>query len=371
MNGNSPLHILVVEDSETDVLLIQDAFADSAGPAPEVVYARRLHEALEISRNGQFSAALLDLGLPDSTGLDTFIKFHQGAPRLPVLVLTGLEDESVGAEAITKGAQDYLVKGQLPASLLMRSIRYAIERQHFYQELDDRVRERTAQLAAANMELDSFCHAVSHDLRAPLRSITGFSELLDKGHRHALDEEGRRFLDRILRGCERMGELIDDLLALSRVNRQEMVFAAVDLGKLAGEIMESLKQDDPKRAVDLVIDEDMRVQGDDRMLRIAMENLLGNAWKFTSKTDGARIEVGHTKGENDEIIFHVRDNGAGFDMRYAAKMFTVFHRLHHEEDFPGTGVGLATVQRIIHRHGGKIWAAGTPGKGATIYFTVP
>ncbi|MBI1176338.1 response regulator [bacterium] len=371
MNGESTLRILVVEDNETDALLIREAFADCPGPAPEVVYVPRLGDGLERINDDHFDAALLDLALPDSSGLDTFVTFHQQAPRLPVLVLTGLEDESIGAEAITRGAQDYLVKGQLPASLLMRSIRYAIERQHFYRELDDRVRERTAQLALANRELDSFCHAVSHDLRAPLRSINGFGELLDKNHRNTLDDDGQRFLDRILEATGRMSELIDDLLSLSRVSRQELNFTPVDLSRLAQQVVETLRQNDPNRAVEVVIEEGLMVQGDGRLLRIVLENLLGNAWKFTSKTEGARIEVGREPAEEGEPVFHVRDNGAGFDMRYADKMFTAFQRLHHEEDFPGTGVGLATVQRIIHRHGGKVWAEGEPGEGARIYFIVP
>jgi signal transduction histidine kinase len=237
------------------------------------------------------------------------------------------------------------------------------------EELEQRVRERTAQLETANKELESFSYSVSHDLRAPLRAIDGFSHALAEDYADKLDSEGKDFLQRVRRGCQRMGELIDDMLSLARVVRHEMRYESVDLGNVAGTIIEQLAQADRERKVEVSISDGLRVNGDPGLLRIALENLLNNAWKFTRTTKQARIELG-TLTKDDERVFYVRDNGAGFDMTYADKLFRAFQRLHDASAFPGSGIGLATVLRVIHRHGGRIWAEGTVGNGATFYFTL-
>ena len=236
-------------------------------------------------------------------------------------------------------------------------------------ELEQRVAERTTQLEAANKELESFSYSVSHDLRAPLRSIDGFSQALFEDHGDKLDEQGRSDLQRVRAATQRMALLIDDLLNLSRVTRGEMRRETVDLSALVKSIAVELTSAEPERRVDLAIAEGIVTQGDPRLLRVLLENLLRNAWKFTGKHSAARIEFGISQN-NGKPAYFVRDDGAGFDMAYAHKLFGAFQRLHAMTEFNGTGVGLATVQRIVHRHGGRVWAEGKVDHGATFYFTL-
>jgi len=236
-------------------------------------------------------------------------------------------------------------------------------------DLERRVAERTAELEAANKELESFSYSVSHDLRAPLRAIDGFSMLLQKHLDAGLDATGQGHLDRVRSATQRMGHLIDDLLRLSRTTRSEMFRRDLDLSELARVIAADLQVASPERKVDVSIAPGMTAHGDPTLMRAVLENLLGNAWKFTAKQAEARIEVGRLeKGQGN--IYFVRDNGAGFDMRYVDKLFGAFQRLHAVTEYAGTGVGLANVQRIIHRHGGRVWAEGEPDRGATFYFTL-
>jgi PAS domain S-box-containing protein len=236
-------------------------------------------------------------------------------------------------------------------------------------ELEERVSRRTAQLEAINKELEAFCYSVSHDLRAPLRSIRGFSEVLLDRYAASLDARGQEFLRRSCESSKHMDGLIDDLLRLSRVGRAELAWQAVDLSALAAAVAAELSKAEPKRNVDWVIAPRLQARGDERLLRIVLENLLRNAWKFTSKQSRPRIELGATA--EPEPAFFVRDNGAGFDMEFAGKLFGVFQRLHSASEFPGTGVGLATVRRIVNRHGGRVWANGALNQGAVFYFTLP
>jgi light-regulated signal transduction histidine kinase (bacteriophytochrome) len=235
--------------------------------------------------------------------------------------------------------------------------------------LEDRVRERTAQLESANTELEAFSYTVSHDLRAPLRAIDGFSQALLEDFPSDVPDAARRYLNRIRQATLRMGQLIEDLLNLSRVSRTTVERRAVDVSEIARQVIADCAQRDPARAVDCSVREGMSAEADPRLLRTAFENLIGNAWKFTSTTAHARIEVGSLRDGAHETFF-VRDNGAGFDMAYADKLFTAFQRLHGSNEFAGTGIGLATVQRIVHRHGGRIWADAQVGKGAAFYFTL-
>lgn len=228
---------------------------------------------------------------------------------------------------------------------------------------------RAEELARANSELEQFAYSVSHDLRTPLRSIDGFAHVLLEEYADQLDEEGREYLRRVRANSQRMGLLIDDLLSLSRVTRSEMLRTTVDLSALAESVVDGLRRGDPDRQVHVEIASGMVVSGDAGLLRTALENLLGNAWKFTSKEPHARIQFGSTSHDGTQAYF-VRDNGTGFDMAYAGKLFGAFQRLHTADEFEGTGVGLATVQRVIHRHGGRVWAEGEVGRGATFYFTL-
>ncbi|MFA5903618.1 MAG: MASE3 domain-containing protein [Desulfobacula sp.] len=245
------------------------------------------------------------------------------------------------------------------------------------QDLERRVVERTAQLEAKNKELQAFSYSVSHDLRGPLRSIDGFSQVLCEEYHDKIDVKGREYLQRVRLAAQYMAQLIDDLLNLSRVSLEAMAFQPVNLSGMVREIAAELQKAQPERRVEFVIHDGITVQGDSRLLRIVLENLIRNAWKFTSKHPTARIEFG-MQTQNETPVYFVRDDGAGFDMTYIGKLFGAFQRLHTANEFPGTGIGLATVQRIIHRHEGKVWAegetenlpAGKAGGGATFYFTI-
>ncbi|WP_168734256.1 PAS domain S-box protein [Pseudothauera nasutitermitis] len=236
--------------------------------------------------------------------------------------------------------------------------------------LESRVAERTAQLASALKELESFSYSVSHDLRAPLRAIDGYSVILTSEYGSALDDEARMLLQRMRAAVQRMGMLIDDLLNLARVSRQPLERQTVRLNPLIEEIVAELRQREPERRVRIEVAPDLQVRADPNLMRIALENLLGNAWKFTARHEDALIRVTQTHDPEGQEVFCVEDNGAGFDMRYVDKLFGAFQRLHHERDFQGTGIGLATVARIVQRHGGEIWAHGEPDQGARFCFTL-
>jgi PAS domain S-box-containing protein len=225
------------------------------------------------------------------------------------------------------------------------------------------------QLAATNKELEAFSYSVSHDLRAPLRSIDGFSQALLEDYEKKLDKTGQDYLRRLRTASQKMGELIDGILKLSRLTRSEMHHVPIDLSTLAEEITNRFQEMQPERRVKFAIAKDLTTNGDPQLLRVLLENLLGNAWKFTSKNPRAKIEFSMNRN-NGKKAFFVRDNGVGFDMTYADRLFSAFQRLHEATEFPGTGIGLATVQRIINRHGGTIWAEGAVGKGATFHFTL-
>ncbi len=244
------------------------------------------------------------------------------------------------------------------------------EIQRLNQDLEKRVIERTAQLEETNKELEAFSYSVSHDLRAPLRGIDGFSQVLLEEYKEKIDIQGQNYLQRVRNAAQRMSQLIDDMLNLSRISRGAMNIQRVDLGLIANEIANELHDSDPKRDVKFILQNKLIADVDGRLMRIVLENLLGNAWKFTSKQQKAIIEFGMFQ-KDEKNVYYVRDNGAGFDMKYAQKLFGAFQRLHSAQEFPGTGVGLATIQRIIHRHSGRVWAEGKVEKGATFYFTIP
>lgn len=254
--------------------------------------------------------------------------------------------------------------------LLTHEIEERRKSQEALQRSKTQLISQTIELTAANKELEAFSYSVSHDLRAPLRGIAGFSQIVRDQYAGVIDAEGRGYLERVQAGIQRMSQLIDDLLKLSRITRTELAVASVDFAVMARDVVQDIQTNDPsRRNVEWIIPKTLPAFGDARLLRTALENLLGNAWKFCASRERARIEVG-SEEQPEGTVYFVRDDGAGFDMAYQDKLFHAFQRLHTTAEFPGTGIGLATVHRIIQRHGGRIWADGKVDQGATFYFTL-
>lgn len=287
------------------------------------------------------------------------------------------KERIVAVAAVANKNEDYTEADVRQLTLMMDAVWKIAEQKKSEEEirklnedLEQRVQDRTVQLELVNKELESFSYSVSHDLRAPLRTIDGFSETLLEDYADALDDQGKDYLARVRRGAQRMNLLIEDLLKLSRVTRATFKYETVDLTTLVRDVAETCRQNYPQMTVELLIQENVRVLGDANLLRIAMNGLLDNAWKYTSKCDHPRIEFGRNVKDGN-VIHYIRDNGAGFDMAHAHKLFGAFQRLHSPDEFPGTGIGLATVKRVIARHGCHIWAESEKQKGATFYFTLP
>jgi len=385
-----PRTVLAVDDSVTYLNALADSLREEGY---EMILAHSGEEALELLGVQRVDCVLMDLMMPGMGGKEACrrIKAAPVVRDTPLIMLTAVEDRAAMLEGLGAGADDYIPKSS-EFEVLKARVRAQIRRQQFELEnrrIRDQLLRRELEVAEAraarelaearadligelerkNRELEAFSYSVSHDLRAPLRSIDGFSQALLEDHLERLDAEGQAHLHRVRASAQRMGELIDDLLELSRVSRAELHRTPLDLSALAQEVLLELQRRDVERVVELVIPAVLDAQADPRLLKIVLENLLGNAWKFTKKTAAARIEVGVVQSEDGPAWF-IRDNGAGFAMPYADKLFRPFQRLHTEAEFPGTGIGLATIQRIIDRHGGRAWAEGEVDRGATFYFTL-
>jgi len=417
MKANSPqsnesVKILIAEDSPTQAerlkhILTQQGYGVAA--------AANGRQALEIARKDQPTLVISDIVMPEMDGyqLCKAIKDDPALKNIPVILVTtlcdpqdvirGLEcradnfiikpyDEhyllsriqfvqlnremrdqdhaSMGVEIHFNGQRHFITADRLQIlNLLLSTYEAAIQRNQELTLAKNELRSANAALESANKELESFSYSVSHDLRAPLRAISGFTEIILSDEAEKLDEAGKEHLLRVQNACRRMGQLIDDLLNLARVSRGEILRQNVDLGDLAKSILDDLQKSNPGRHMKVTVAADLTVSADPKLMRIALENLLSNAWKFTSRQADAAIEIG-SETQDGQQVYYVRDNGAGFDMNHASKLFGAFQRLHSNDDYPGTGVGLATVQRIISRHGGRIWAESAVGKGATFYFTI-
>ncbi len=359
--------VLLIEDNPGDARLVQEMLGEATGSAFGFKRADRLSTGLEQLAKDGADAVLLDLGLPDSHGLDTFVKAHAQAPDRPIVVLTGTSDEAVALEAVQIGAQDYLVKGQVDGDSLVRSIRYAIERQRLLVKLE----QTAAELGRKNNELDAFAHTVSPDLKEPLRAVRAFSGFLLDDYAQRLDEQGRDYLVLMSKAAARMTRLIDDLLTLSQLGRETSPPVRIDVGQVIRGIIEDNRAAiEEKHATVQVGEEPPDVLGDRTRMECILSNLIGNGLKF-NKSGKPLVKVG-ARGVNDGMAtFCVQDNGIGIDRQYHERIFGVFQRLHRREDYEGTGAGLSIVQRAVESLGGKVWVESEPGAGATFLFTLP
>ncbi|HEY3916038.1 MAG TPA: ATP-binding protein [Verrucomicrobiae bacterium] len=325
---------------------------------------------------------LSDHGVAAFDGFAALSIAQNRCPEVPFIFVTGSLGEETTAMALKKGATDFVLKHHLSAlapavhralreSQLRRQRRLAEEEiRRLNEELEHRVARRTADLEAANQELEAFSYSVSHELRAPLRQIEGFVDILRTTKGSAMDAEANQYLATVAKAAERLGRLIDDLLAFSRAARTGMRKKFINLQDICARTIEELGHDTAGREVEWVVGPLPEVEADAALLHQVFLNLIGNALKYSRPREHVRIEIGSRTGEEEHVIF-VKDNGVGFDMRYVKKLFGVFQRLHSPSEFAGTGVGLANVRRIIHQHGGRAWAEGVPDQGATFYFSLP
>jgi two-component system, NtrC family, sensor kinase len=387
----SPKRILAVDDSMTYLQELASALRDEGY---DVVLAHSGEEAIDMLAVQNVDCILLDLMMPGMGGQEACrrIKASSALRNTPLIMLTAVEDRQALIEGLSTGADDYIAKSN-EFDVLRARIQAQIRRKQFEDE-NRRIRDQllrseleagearaARELAEAkavlveelkykNKELEAFSYSVSHDLRAPLRSIDGFSQALIEDYGEGLDETARNYLNRIRAAAQRMAALIDDMLLLSRISRAQVNRERVDLSALAQSVAEELKNQNPEHSVTVEIEPDLATHADRGLMRVLLDNLLGNAWKFTARTSKAQIEL-RARAQGLDTVFFVKDNGAGFDMAHASVLFQPFQRLHDAADFPGTGIGLATVQRVVDHHGGRIWAEGTVGHGATVFFTIP
>jgi signal transduction histidine kinase len=379
------VNILLVDDQPANLLAME---AMLQGLGQNLIKAQSGREALKWLLTHEFAVILLDVKMPEMDGFETasLIRQRDKSRHTPILFLTAADNsQSHAVRGYAVGAVDYLIKPVVPefvrskvavfvelakkSELLRRQARLLAEGEQAALELAETRAELVRDLEHKNRELESFSYAVSHDLRAPLRRIDSFSRAILESQGDRLDDSGRRYLERVREASQHMSQLIDDVLYLSRVTSAELREHEVDLSALVSLILTRLQESEPARKVEVRVRPGIVVTGDGQLLRIALENLLENAWKFTGKVPEPRIEFGLTQASGEPTYF-VRDNGAGFDMTYADRLFGPFQRLHRQGEFLGSGIGLATVQRIIHRHGGRVWAEGLVGQGATFQFTL-
>ncbi len=409
------VHILIADDRPENLMSIE-AILDGMGLT--LVRALSGREVLRATLSQEFAVILLDVRMPEMDGFEAAVLLRQREKTqlTPIIFLTaGDRSETLESRGYSAGGVDYLSKPIPPEVLrakvgvfvdlfvktrevqrlnedlearvkartadferanedLLREIserrRVDAELRVLNAELEKRVLDRTAALESTAKELRSFSYSVSHDLRAPLRRITAYAQMLEEESGSDVSAKGAEYLSRIVHSCDRMQDLVEDLLQLSRVSSGEMDRERVDLSRLGRAIATELKESEPDRSATFTIEDDLQADGDPRLLRIALFNLLENAWKFTGKVPHAEIAFSRDLSSNGSVVFLVQDNGVGFDARHGKDVFAPFHRLHKESDFPGTGIGLAIVQRVVHRHGGDIAALPLPDGGAKFVFSL-
>jgi signal transduction histidine kinase len=370
-SGGSPIRLLIADDEAPQRLALRETLADRGYLATGVGSAR---EALDALGTGAYDLLLTDLRMPGMDGVELLRAAAKIDPDLVAVVMTGHGSIATAVDAMKAGALDYILKPFSLAAVLPVLARAAMVRRLRAENaaLARSVAAHHAALEAENRDLEAFSFSVSHDLRGPLCLISGFVELLQAELGEGASLQARRFFDRILSAVHEMSGLVTDLMRLAKITRTELCRGRVDLSALAAEVLAGLRSREAAREVDTVVAAGVTASGDPGLLRIALENLLGNAWKYTAKTDRARIEFGAEPLDGGALAAFVRDNGAGFDLQEAAdKLFTPFQRFHRLEDFSGTGIGLTTVHRIVEKHGGRIWAKSAVNQGATFYLALP
>jgi signal transduction histidine kinase len=397
------IKILLFEDNPGDAGLIEEMVNDSINYSYGLKITETMEEGINLLKNDSYDIILLDLGLPDSDGINTFLNVQKESSETPIIILTGLNDENIGINAVKKGAQDYLTKGMVDPDLLERSIKYSIERkkvqlelQKYRDNLEEQVEKRTIELDNANKrlkieiedhkktevtlekyltelkrsnkELQQFAYVASHDLQEPLRMVSSFTQLLAKKYKGQLDSDADEFIKYAVDGAQRMQMLINDLLAYSRVSSRVEEFQLVDLEKAFNESLQNLKVSIDDNDARITCDSLPTIVADQSQIIQLFQNLIGNAIKFRSN-ETPEIHIAVEEGE-DEWIFRVIDNGIGIDSQHNERIFRVFQRLHERDSYPGTGIGLSICEKIVERHGGDIWVDSKLGNGSTFSFTI-
>lgn len=364
MRRSTKPSVLLVDDVPANLLALEAQLEDMDC---ELVRASSGNEALRQLLKREYAVMLLDVQMPEMDGFEVakYARANAATRDVPIIFLTAMLDtEENVLRGYGTGAVDVLFK-PINAQILRSKVQIFLDLYVSRRRLTDEVDAHKKTMA----ELEAFNYSVSHDLRAPLRPLDGFSQALLEDYGDKLDDEARDYLMRIRAAAQRMSQLIDALLGLSRIGRAAVRPQTVNLGALARAVVEELRKDDPARSVDFVTS-DLTVEGDPQLLRIALENLLRNAWKFTRDKPHATIELG-ARAERGETVYFVRDDGVGFDPTFATRIFQPFQRFHTQDEFEGTGIGLAIVERVIRHHGGRIWPQSSPGGGASFCFTLP
>lgn len=375
MDNIDNLEILLFEDNIGDAGLLEEMLEES-NSLYQLKVVETLEEGLYVLKSNFFVVILLDLGLPDSDGINTLIDVHNKAPDTPIIVLTGLDNEEIGTLAVKKGAQDYLIKKEIDSKLLKRSIRYAIERKKTeleleisHEKLEEKVRERTKALEQSNKELQQFAYVASHDLKEPLRMITSFLQLLERRYSDQLDQDANDFIGFAVEGAKRLDNMINDLLEFSRVTRKEIEFNKVDLNNVLEQSSLNLKLAIENNYAEITYNTLPTICADENLMILLFQNIISNSIKYR-QNETPKINISATK-ESYQYIFAIKDNGIGMSSEHLDRIFTIFQRLHTKDEYEGTGIGLAIAQKIVHQLGGNIWAESDLGMGSIFYFTIP
>lgn len=375
IKSDETLKILLFEDNQGDVGLIEEMI-DEFNKSNDLEVVETLEEGVNILNKQLYDVILLDLGLPDSEGIETLKVVLEITQNTPIIVLTGLNNEKIGTLAVKIGAQDYLIKNEIDSKLLKRSINYSIERkkiegelQRYQENLEEKVKERTKELEQSNRELQQFAYVASHDLREPLRMISTFLQLLEKRYSERLDEDANEFIDFAVDGAKRLDAMIKDLLEYSRVANKKIKFNDVNMNEVLEQTSLNLKVSIDDNNAKIISDQLPTIQGDEKLLVQLFQNLISNSIKYRG-SETPEIQISANK-EYNQYLFSIKDNGIGISQNHLDRIFTIFQRLHTNDEYEGTGIGLAIAQRIVYLHSGNIWADSELNDGTIIYFTLP